>query len=159
MTVGDFEIFARHGPERLQRVHAAAVSREAQDAAIGASDGSADGERHAMPIEPPVLARKSCGAAPRAAGRMARPGSHGLIDNDGVLRSVAAIAAARPFKVIGPVGTGGRWDCSTRAWEPVTLSEEARASNAPAQSSSGFARTARSHSGEVNALSLLREAK
>ena len=65
---GDVEVLARLRPQRLQRVHRAAVGLEVEHLAIGARDRGAGGDRHALadraPGErQPVVARRARGRA------------------------------------------------------------------------------------------------
>ena len=86
----------------------------------------------AMPIEPPVFPSQSCGGAPFVAAMMPRPDVMASSTTMAPSGNTAAIAAARPGKVISPAGAGGRSAFSARigALFPIDSAAD-NASSAP----------------------------
>ena len=87
---GDVEPLAGDRPQRLRRVHGAAVGLEADDLAIRTGHGGADRDGDAIADRAagehePVVARRACGGAMEE-----EPGGVGLVGHDRVLRHQGA---------------------------------------------------------------------
>ena len=84
--VSDVEAFARLGPQRLQRVHRAAVADHADHLAVGTGHRRAGRDRRRKPdraahVLQPVMRRRG-----RRRRKEAAAGGDGFIDHDGVFR-------------------------------------------------------------------------
>ena len=137
----DVEPFARLRPQRLQRVHRAAVGLQVHDPSVGARDGGAGGDRHARPIAPPVSVSQSWRGQPAVAPDDEQAAGLRLVRDDrafGQRRADRLARRLRGERARRRVGPAAGCNATTPASAP----------SASARCSSALARHRRPPSGE-----------